>query len=45
MTKNHIHLCNRCSTIEDVLRFLDSFEIDQKKDVLMQQTDALSRSN
>ena len=24
---------------------LDSFEIDKKKDVLMQQTDAMSRSN
>ena len=45
LTKNSITLCNRWSTIEEALRFLDSFEADKKKDVLMQQTDAMSSSN
>ena len=38
-------LSNRWSTIEEALRFLDSFEIDEKKYVLIQQTDAMSCSN
>ena len=37
LIKNRITLCNRWSTFEEALRFLDSFEIDKKKDVLMQQ--------
>ena len=37
LTKNSIALCNTWSTIEEALRFLDSFEIEKKKDVLMQQ--------
>ena len=45
LTKNRITLCNRWSTIEETLMILDSFEIDKKKDVLIQQTDAMSRSN
>ena len=45
ITKNRITLCNRWSTIEEALRFLDSFEIDKKKDVLIQQIDAMSRSS
>ena len=45
LTKNGITLCNRQSTIEEALRFLDSFEIDKKKDVLIQQIDAMSRSS
>ena len=35
LTKNDITLCNRWSTIEETSRFLDSFEADKKKDVLM----------
>ena len=31
LTKNRITLCNRWSTIEESLRFLNSFEIDKKK--------------
>ena len=38
-------LSNRWSTIEEALRFLDSFEIDEKKYVLIQQTDAMRCSN
>ena len=45
LTKNRITLCNRWSTTEEALRFLNSLEIDEKKDVLMQQTDVMSRSN
>ena len=45
LTKTRITLCNRWSTIDEALRFFDSCEIDKKKDVLMQQTDAMSRSN
>ena len=45
LTKNCITLCNRWSTIEKILRFLNSLEIDKKKDVLMQQIDAISRLN
>ena len=40
-----ILLCNRRSTIEETLLLLDSFEIDKKEGDLMQQTDAMSRSN
>ena len=35
---------NRWPTIEEILRFLDFFEIDNKKNVLMQQIDVISRS-
>lgn len=42
LTKNHITLCNKWSTIQEILRFLDSFEIDSKKHVLMQQVGAMS---
>ena len=45
LTKNRITLSNRRSTIEEALRFLDSFQIDEKKYVLIQQTDAMRRSN
>ena len=45
LTRNRITLYNISSTIEEAVRFLDSFETDKKKDVLMQQTDAMSRSN
>ena len=45
LTKNGITLCNRWSTIEETLRFLDSFEADKKKDVLMQQNDTMSCLN
>ena len=45
LTKNHINLCNRWSTIEEVLRFFGYFEIDKKKDVLKQQSYAMSYSN
>ena len=31
LAKNRITLCNRRSTIEEALRFLDSFETDKKK--------------
>ena len=45
LTKNRTTLCKRWSTIEEALSFLNSFEIDKKKDVLIQQIDAMSRSN
>ena len=45
LTKNRMTLSNRWSTIEEALRFLDSFEIDEKKYVLIQQTDAMRCSN
>ena len=45
LTKNRITFCNGWSTIEEALRFLDSFETDKKKDVLIQQIDAMSCSN
>ena len=32
------------SAVEEALRILDSFEIDEKNDVLMQKIDAVSRS-
>ena len=45
LTKTRITFCNGWSTIEEALRFLDSFETDKKKDVLIQQIDAMSCSN
>ena len=45
LKRNRITLCNRWSTIEEALRLLNSFEIYKEKDVLMKQTDAMSRSN
>ena len=45
LTKTRITLCNWWSSTGEALRFLDSFEIDKKKDILMQQTNAMSRSN
>ena len=45
LTKNGITLCNTWSAIEEALRLLDSFEIKKKKDVLMRQINATSRSN
>ena len=39
LAKKPLTLCNRWSTIEEPLRFLDSFETDKKKDVLMEKID------
>ena len=45
LAKNRITLSNRWSTIKDALSFLNFFEVDKKKDVLIQQTDAMGCSN
>ena len=45
LTKNCITLCNRWSATGEALRFLNSFEIDKKEDVLIQQIDVMSCSN
>ena len=45
LAKNRITLSTRWSTIKEALSSLNSFEIDKKKDVLIQQTDAMSCSN
>ena len=39
LAKKPLTLCNRWSTIEEPLRFSDSFETDKKKDVLMEKID------
>ena len=45
LTKKRITLCNRWSTSEKALQFLNSSETGKKKDTLMQHTDAMRRSS
>lgn len=45
LTKNRIHIINAWSCIVEALRFLNNLEIDQKKRVLMQQVEVMSRKN
>ena len=45
LVRNRIFLCNKWSTIGEVLRYLNCMDTDNKKDVLMQQIDAMSRLN
>ena len=45
LIRNRIFLCNKWSTIGEILRYLNCMDNDNKKDVLVQQIDAMSRLN
>ena len=45
LTKNRIHIFNHWSQIEEAVRYLNTLDIDNKKSVLLQQVDAMSRMN